>query len=124
MFELRHLYSRRDIHERVGGSVQSFLPHIEGRVVAACVHTDTNPDAPDIILPGKGPGIQHAAELLVEQATPVPTFLYRNPAKWEYVGDYRLERCSRDPEEIARQVRRSDRPDVTMVLYMERINAG
>lgn len=118
MFERGKLYSRRDIHDQVGGSVQTFLPHVEGRVVAACLRADTNPDAPKVILPGKGSGIEHAAELLAEQQTPVPTFLRRAPAQWEYVGDYRVESCSRDLEEIARHARRSGRSDVTMVIRM------
>ncbi len=37
MFAIGQAYTREDIHEQVGGSVQSFLPTVDNRVVCACL---------------------------------------------------------------------------------------
>jgi hypothetical protein len=66
MFELGVSYTREQIHAQLGRSLQSYLPHVGGRVVAACLRLDTNPDAPAVILVGMGDGIEHAAELFGE----------------------------------------------------------
>lgn len=119
MFERGVLYTRDDIHAQVGGSVQSYLPHIGGRVVAACLRLDTNPDAPSIILAGTGEGIEQAADLLVAQHTPVPTFLKRAVGEWEYVGEYAATGSSQDAAELAAQAQRAGRNDITRVIYLK-----
>ena len=46
-------YTRQQIHDKVGGgSLQSYLPTRDGRVLCACLRLDTNPGAPEVILPG------------------------------------------------------------------------
>jgi hypothetical protein len=73
-----HHYSRQQIHDAVGGgSLQSYLPHKDGRVLCACLRIDTNPGAPEVILPGTGPGIEGAADLLERQNGAIPVFLKR-----------------------------------------------
>jgi hypothetical protein len=124
MFTIGQMYTRRDIHVRLGGSVQSYLPHRDGRVVAACLRLDTNPDAPNIVLPGRGEGIEHAADLLVTQRTPVPTFLKRGSGAWEYVGVFAVERSSNDAGDIAVHARRSRRTDITSVIRLTRVQRG
>ena len=37
MFKLAAVYTREQIHARVGGSLQWYLSHVGGRVVAACL---------------------------------------------------------------------------------------
>jgi hypothetical protein len=118
MFERGTLYTRGEINARLGGSVQSYLPHIGGIVRAACLRLDTNPDAPRIILAGTGTGIEYAAEILIAQRTEVPMFLKRDINEWEYVGDYTVDRWSRDGAELAAQAKRSGRTDITRVIYM------
>jgi hypothetical protein len=123
VFQLGASYTREQIHAQIGGSLQSYLPHVGGRVVAACLRLDTNPDAPAVILAGMGDGIENAAELLVAQDSPVPTFLKRDTGNWEYVGDFRVERWSQDAAELAEQARRSGRDDLTRVIHMARSHA-
>lgn len=118
MFEVGVSYTREEIHGRVGGSVEAYLPNVGGRVVAACLRTDTNPDAPAVILPGIGPEIERAADLLAAQREPVPTFLKRGTGAWEYVGEFVATRSSRDPVEITTHARRACRSDITMVVHM------
>src|SRR5437899_2659620 len=112
MFEHGVSYTRDQIHAQVGGSKESFLPHVGGRVVAACLRQDYNPDAPTVILVGTGEGIERAAELLVAQRSPVPTFIKQGTGDWEYVGDFAVERSSQDAGELQAQARRSGRDDI------------
>lgn len=122
MFQLGAKYTRGQIHDAVGGDRQSYLPNREDRVVAACLKPKTDPDAPDVILPGTGRGIERAANLLVTNRTVVPTFVKRAPNQWEYVGEYVPARQSRDPADIAQHARRAGRTDViTSVIYMSRV---
>jgi hypothetical protein len=98
--------------------MQSFLPHVGGRAVAACLRRDYNPDAPAVVLVGAGEGIEQAADMLVAQRSPVPTFLKLGTGDWEYVGEYTVERSSQDAADLAAQARRSGRDDITRVIYM------
>jgi HNH endonuclease len=121
MFEAGISYTRREIAEHVGGSIQSYLPYVRGEIVAVCLKLDTNPDAPFVILAGTGRGIERAANLLCSQRTPVPTFLKHGTNRWEYVGEFVPERCSHDASEIAAHSQKSGRSDITMVIHMVRV---
>lgn len=120
MFRLGQSYTRREIHQAVGGSVQSYLPTVDGRVVAACLRRDTNPDAPFTILPGTGPGIEGAAARLVARQAPVPTFLKRGVGDWEFVGEFAAAHQSFERDEIRQHSERARREDVTSVIHMRR----
>jgi hypothetical protein len=89
-FQRGESYTRIEIHRTLGGGLQDYLPHRDGRVVAACLSPDLNPDAPSIVLPGRGPEIQRWAEIFAKQRQLVPTFLKRGSNEWEYVGNYRV----------------------------------
>jgi hypothetical protein len=119
MFQRGQRYTRDEIHDEAGGSKQSYLPTAGGRVVAACLKSKTNPDAPRIILPGQGKGIERAAEILIGQGTAIPIFVKRRVNEWEYVGDYKVDRWSEDAAEIEAQSQRSGRDDITRVIYMK-----
>lgn len=118
MFQLHKSYTRQEIHDVVGGSLQSYLPNKGGQICCACLNTDFDPDAPHVILPGTGKGIEYAAKLLVSQDEPIPTFIKRKVNEWEYVGMFRVERFSKDFREIRKYARESNRTDITMVIYM------
>jgi transcriptional regulator with XRE-family HTH domain len=119
MFELGTMYTRKKIADLVGGGDhESYLPNLNGRVLAACLRLDQNPGAPYIILPASGDRRERAAELLTRQREPVPMFLKRGTDEWEYIGDFVAQRCSRDREELAAQKRMSGRDDILMVIHM------
>ena len=104
MFEAGEMYTREQIHEALGGSMQSYLPHLDGRVVCACLRPDTDPDAPTVILVGAGKGIEAGAEMLAAQGGSIPVFLKRAQNRWEYAGQYRMERSTRGTAEIEARV--------------------
>ena len=120
-FQPAKQYSREEIHEALGGSVEEYLPTCGGKVVCGAFRRDGNPEAPMVILPGFGPKIERSAELFARQGTAVPVFLKDAPNQWVYVGDFRVKRLSRESAEIAKHGTRANREnDVSMVLFLER----
>jgi hypothetical protein len=120
----RH-YTRKEIHDAVGGGTEEYLPTKDGRVVGGCFkhEANTNPDAPTVVLPGFGEKIERTAEIFAKQTKGVPIFLKRASNQWQYVGDWRVKRLSKDPAEIARHEKRANRQgDISMVLFLERAN--
>lgn len=118
MFTIGQHYTRDEIHDRVGGSKQSYLPTLNGAVVAACLTQALNPRAPEVVLCGRGPRIAEAGDLLAAQSEPVPVFLKRAVNRWEYRGRYRcaashtggldfdrlVAGSGREPSEVSRAV--------------------
>ena len=112
-------YTREEIAAAHGGSIIEYLPRAGGRVVCACLRTDPdfNPEAPRVILPGRGRDIEDSAADLVEQRGPIPVYLKRATNVWEYVGDYEVESYSRLPTDIARYEAQTGRA-VTSAIFM------
>jgi hypothetical protein len=86
MFSVGRDYTRDEIHAKVGGSKQSYLPTKGGAVVAACLTHDLNPRAPQVILCGRGARIAPAGDTLAQQPYAIPVFLKRDVNRWEYRG--------------------------------------
>ena len=112
-------YTREEIAAAHGGSAVEYLPRVGGRVVCACLRTDPdyNPEAPRVILPGRGPVIEESAAALIEQRGPIPVYLRRAASAWEYVGDYDVGSSSRLPADIARYEAHTGR-EVTCAIFM------
>lgn len=119
MFIIGETYTRDEIHSRVGGGVQDYLPHRDGVVVCGCFNPDINPDAPDLVLVGTGPDIERWARVFGSQHAYVPVFLKQRTNEWEYVGDFRGRYLSDDRRAIERYKDRSGRDDITMLLFLE-----
>src|SRR5438128_10886973 len=116
-FKLGDSYTRDEIHEQLGGSKEAYLPTKNGRVVCGAFKREANPQAPLVILPGKGTQIRTSAELFARQNTAIPVFLKKASNAWVYVGDFRVTRLSKDPKEIAEHAARANRTGtVSMVL--------
>ena len=118
-FDLHARYSRAEIHAAVGGSVQAYLPTRDHEIVAACLNPAQNPQAPAVVLVGRGPRIEASAARFTAQGSAVPTFIKRATHDWEFVGCYRVARHSFDRAEIERHARAADRVgDVTSILFL------
>jgi len=123
-FQLAKHYMRDEIHEVLGGGTEEYLPTKDGRVICGAFRPDANPDAPMIILPGFGPKIERAAELFASQSEAVPVFLKRGANQWQYVGQFRVKRLSKDPAEVSKHAARANRQhNVSMVLFLERVSS-
>jgi hypothetical protein len=118
MFEVGRNCIRRRIHKRLGGGIQDYLPHKDGRMVCGCFVPRLNPNAPREILVGRGPEIRRWANVFQGQGDAVPVFLKRASRRWEYVGDWRVKSSTNDPSEIGHRRRQTGRTDITMLLFL------
>jgi len=123
MFQRDQLYSRREIRDTPGGgSIQSYLPTIDGRVVAGCFTTKLNPEAPHRIFPGDGPIIRSSAHIAASQRDPFPVFLKRGNKQFEFIGNFRGTGIDENPNALQQANQRSNRTDVTAILTLERVD--
>ncbi len=120
MFIEGNAYTRAQIHANIGGSVQSFLPTVNGEVVCACLTLKLNPKAPHIILAGDGPKIMAAAERLGQQSRKIPVFIKLGTNSWRYDGDWFSERLTTDQREIAPLGISANRTDIRVVVFMKK----
>ena len=118
MFKIGEAYTRRQIHEVLGGSVQSYLPTVQGRVVCACLTTKMNPGAPHVILVGNKPRVLQAAHQLVKQAELIPIFLKKASNAWVYAGNYALAKVTTKDEGLKRYDL-AGRDSIELVLEMK-----
>lgn len=116
-FTLRQLYSRRQIHDAVGGDLQSYLPHVQGQVVCGCFDPNMNARAPFEIDVGNLPDVIKYAERLAEQKAVIPVFLKQSAFEWEFVGDFSPVKLVRDPSDL-HPINPHRRPDAVAVLYL------
>jgi hypothetical protein len=122
-FVVGQTYTREQISSTVGGSTRSYLPTSGGEVVCGAFRREDNPDVPNVILVGLGPRIRGSAEILEQQAVPIPVFVKRRPKAWEFVGIFRLRRSSADPAEIHEHAQRANRvDDVCRLLFLDRVS--
>src|SRR5436309_1147812 len=96
--KLGQQYSRQDISEMIGGSPVAYLPYKDGEILCGCFNQSRrlNPGAPEEVLFGKAPIVEETTEMVYRQGTPIPIFIFRSAARWEYIGDYRCVGYSRD----------------------------
>lgn len=102
--KLNHTYSRQEISDMLGGSVRAYLPFKDGRVTCGCFRNEEeyNPEAPEEVMFGCDapmPNVEKSAEMVCAQGKSgeaVPIFIFREPAKWEYVGNYQCIGLLRD----------------------------
>jgi hypothetical protein len=120
-FILDQDYSRSQIREQVGGNPEPYLPTVDGRVVCACLKTKLNGRAPEVILVGRGPGVERAGDILSQQATPIPVFIKRGPNRWTYRGMWRKKGSSQLPQDIEREAD-ARQGTISRVIYMEPLN--
>jgi hypothetical protein len=120
-FQANQSYTRAKIHALIGGSVRSYLPTVDGVVVAGCFRRDTNPDAPAIVLPGSGPVRKSTAESFAMSGRAVPVFIKQSIGDWRFVGTWRVSRLSRNPTEIKNHAERAGRADVSCVLHLTEV---
>jgi hypothetical protein len=128
--ELGRHYTRAEIHDLLGGSIQSFLPIKEGRVVCGCFVRGPamNPNAPEEVLfgtAGESPDINRAADLAFEQGQrgdAIPVFLKIHSGEWKYVGEYLCIGITRDARVVQRKMQEwPERGQFHGVLRFERV---
>jgi putative zinc finger/helix-turn-helix YgiT family protein len=121
-FEVGRAYSRREISDALGGSLRTYLPVVDGRVVCGCFKRipEKNPHAPEKVTIGNA---SRPEPLLVSrQVDPIPVFLFRSSGAWEYQGRYRCTGFSTEPKLLEQEMAANPaRGVIAGVLYFERV---
>jgi hypothetical protein len=112
------LYTRPTIYQLLGGDLQSYLPHVNKRVVCGCFDISANPNAPEEVLVGEGENVVKYAKVLAQQTEPIPVFLKQSANEWKYIGNYSVVSYSENLEEVAAKASAAGRSDVVGVLYL------
>ena len=87
-FEIGRAYTRDAISAELGGSKRACLPTKDGVVVAACLLTSFNPEAPDVVLCGAGPRNGPMGIALAAHRGAIPFFIKEGVNRWVYRGRF------------------------------------
>ncbi|MGF6843294.1 hypothetical protein QF001_007189 [Paraburkholderia youngii] len=122
MFELNKEYTREAIHSVCGGSKQAFLPAKNGGIVAACLRTDLNPQAPHVIICDGSASARAAGRTLAAQRNAIPVFIKIEVDSFRFVGLFTVSESLTAPLVCAPYVRSSGFTpgQVSRVLKMAR----
>ncbi|KVN85461.1 hypothetical protein [Burkholderia ubonensis] len=122
MFEMNKNYTREFIHTACGGSKQAFLPTKNGKVVAACLRTDLNPHAPDVIICDGSASARAAGRTLANQDGAIPVFIKVETDAFRFVGLFVVSESLTVPLDYQQHVRNSGftTGQVSRVLKMKR----
>jgi hypothetical protein len=107
MFEVNKNYTREYIHSFCGGSKQAFLPTKNGKVVAACLRLDLNPQAPDVVICNTGAAARAAGRTLAKQTDAIPVFIKLETDSFRYVGQFVAGESLTSPLDCATYARNS-----------------
>jgi hypothetical protein len=122
MFEINKNYTREFIHTACGGSKQAFLPTKNGRVVAACLRTDLNPHAPEVIICDGSASARAAGRTLSGQDDAIPVFIKMETDAFRFVGLFAVSEALVAPLDCAPYVRNTGftAAQVSRVIKMKR----
>ena len=128
-FVVGEAYTRDQIHVELGGETVTYLPQKDGKIVCGCFSTESNPEAPYVILVGGASDdadeslLLKKAKTLLEQEQAIPVFLKHASNHWVFDGYYRAKSHTEDPRAIQQKQAAAGRDDVVMVLYLEPVDA-
>lgn len=88
MFTIGCEYTRGDIHAQLGGSTVSCLPTSNGVIVAACLSKKFSPQAPEVVLCGRGARTGPVSALFSRQRNAIPVFIKNTSSHWQYRGAF------------------------------------
>jgi hypothetical protein len=95
----------------------------DGEVKGLALRLDLNEGAPEVIVVGKGPRIEHRARLLLDTPHAVPTYVKRGTNAWEYLGEYRATAYRTDRSVIDQYRGERSAGDVAGILFLESVDA-
>lgn len=115
-------YTRTDIQRLLGGELITYLPQSDGKILAACLNRELNPNAPAVVQVGNKPGVVKKARLLSVQQEAIHVFMKNKELdkEYAYVGQYRCTGSTTDRGTIAEAERISGRHgELAMLLCLE-----
>lgn len=119
MFIVNEFYTRRQIHEELGGGLQDYLPTSKGRVVCACLTKELNPTLPYTILVGGSLRVKDRAAQLCSQREAMPVFLKESTNKWRYAGLFKVDKDSTLADDIVPYAKMSGRSNISRIIHLK-----
>ena len=103
------ILTRKDIAALFGGNARAFLPRLKtGEIVAGCFDPVKNPRAPFEALVHSTGNAETNAKRFLEQSmrdfAGVPVFIRLAANVWEYVGNFRAIRYTRNRREVEQRI--------------------
>jgi predicted HNH restriction endonuclease len=112
------LITTAELAARTAGG-DDYIRTKNNKVKGLALRLDLNPEAPSVIVVGKGPIIVKKARILADSMMGVPTYIKYRKNAWEYIGFYRATKYSEDSEVIAEHKGNRNIADIAGVLFME-----
>ncbi|RTQ46035.1 hypothetical protein EJV47_23050 [Hymenobacter gummosus] len=117
------ILSAQEIADLFGGNPVPFLPTSGGRVTCGRFDPDLNPQAPTVVLVGRGTQRQRNARLLTDVGNTIPVFLRQGNMQFRFVGCFKATRYSEDSVTVKNNAHLAPNPtDIAGVLYLKRIS--
>jgi len=116
--EVGEIVSRVKLSEYVGAGGQSCILHKKNTMVALAMKPELNPDAPNVLLVGKGPKKEKYAKILLADGNHGPVFTKKASNQWENCGEFKAEKIDHNRQLITLQSQRCGRRDIWGVLYL------
>lgn len=113
--------STDELQLRTAGG-DNYIRTKDGIVKGLAIDPQRNPNAPGVIIVGKGKTIEARAKLFVKSGVATPTYMKRNINAWEHVGNYRATQYKTDPETIKNHCGVRDPERVAGILFLENID--
>lgn len=108
-----------ELKAKTAGGI-NYIRTKDGVVKALALNPRLNPNAPDVVLVGRGKRIESSAQLFLASGKSMPLYVKRAINSWELIGDYRATEYLTDKATI--RTHHSHRPIDTIagVLFLER----
>jgi hypothetical protein len=123
-FEKGESYTRRQIHEVLGGSTRAALPTRGGKVVCACLTREKNPRAPDAMVVTGAARAVRLARVFADSGAAVPVFIRGQRGGWEYAGDRRVRAVVDEAGALAALIAEGAPSDTALALLLEMPSEG
>ncbi len=96
----------------------SYIRTKNGKVKGLAVNTFKNPEAPDVIIIGTGPRKIANAKLLLDTQEYVPVYVKQGVNAWKYLGEYKSDRYSQEPEVIEQFRKNRDVAKIDGIMFL------
>ena len=115
------IITAKELQEITAGG-DGFIRTKNNTVKGLAVTTTLNPEAPEIVVVGKGPNIEKNAQRYLEQDEYVPLYIKQAVNQWSYAGDFKAIQYSTDPSIIEKHRRHRPINKVAGILFLSKNN--
>jgi hypothetical protein len=112
----------KELDSLLGGG-RDFIRTRNNEFTGFAINMEVNPQAPDIMVVGKGKRRQKKCDKFVNSCISIPLYLKIKPDNWELQGEYTLSRFSREKDVILAYQNNSPIEDIYGILFLKPIDS-